>query len=73
MILVFVLGVDDGDHNVMDIDDVMDKVYNTLHTMTEHMTEFINGLGVVAQAPPDVLTLLNCVNILLSQAVQHLN
>ena len=32
MISVFVIGVDDGDHNVMDVDDVMDEVYDTLHT-----------------------------------------
>ena len=44
-----------------------------LYTINEHMTELINVIGVVAQAPADVLTLLNCVNILLSQAVQHLN
>ena len=73
MILVFVIGVDDGDHNVMDVDDVMDEVYDTLHTITERMTELISGLGAVAQAPPEVLTLLNCVSIMLGQAIQHLN
>ena len=72
MILVLVLGDDDGDDIIMENDN-MDEVYDALHSITDHMTEFINVMGVVAQAPHDVLTLLNCVNILLSQAVQHLN
>ena len=73
MTLVFVLGVDDGDDNVMDIDDDMNEVYDALYTITERMTELINGLGVVAQAPTEVLTLLNCMNIMLGQAIQYLN
>ena len=72
MILVFVLGDDDGDDIIMDNDN-MDEVYDALHSITDRMTEFINSLGVVVQPPPEVLTLLNCVTILLDQAIQYLN
>ena len=71
MILVFVLGHDDGDDVVMVSS--MDEVYDSLHLITNHMTELINGLGVVVQRPPEVLTMLNCVTILLDQAVQYLH
>ena len=61
MILVFVLGVDNGD-----------EIYNELERMTNELTSLIYALNATAQPPSnDVVTLLHCINVLLHQAVQY--